>query len=289
MAKGNKSVGSYEEDLQRLRAEERGARMAHRTKMAFSWIALLLILVLIFSGLEIDLGFTKLKFISLDTEFIRQYTPFIARGATQTILISITSILLAMILALFSALARISNNAPAVALSTFYISLIRGTPLYLQVIFFFLALPQMGIVLPAFWAGVVALGLNYGAYMSEIFRAGILSVGKGQHEAATALGMSQGQKMRHIVLPQALRLAIPPIGNEYIAMLKDSSLVAVTGFVQELLRRAQSVGRTNFRNLESLLIAAFFYWMLTLIFSAIQARVEARFEQGEGEIKVMSH
>lgn len=289
MATDNVSIGSYEEDLQRLLAEERGKKAAYRTKMVLSWIGLLLVLGLVFSGLEINLGFTQIKFIKLDPEFIKEFGPFIAEGAVQTILISIVSILLAMVLALVSALARLSNSAPAVAISTFYVSLIRGTPLYLQVIFFFLALPQMGIYFSGFWAGVIALGLNYGAYMSEIFRAGILSVGKGQHEAATALGMSQGQKMRHIVLPQALRLAIPPIGNEYIAMLKDSSLVSVTGFVRELLWRAQRVGRANFRNLEALLIAAFFYWMLTLVFSAIQARVESKFEQGEGKVKAMSH
>ena len=289
MATDNVSIGSYEEDLQRLLAEERGKKAAYRTKMVLSWIGLLLLLALIFSGLEIDLGFTQIKFIQLDPKFIGEFGPFIAEGVVQTILISVVSIFLAMLLALLSALARLSNSAPAVALSTFYVSLIRGTPLYLQVIFFFLALPQMGIYFSGFWAGVIALGLNYGAYMSEIFRAGILSVGKGQHEAATALGMSQGQKMRHIVLPQALRLAIPPIGNEYIAMLKDSSLVSFTGFVHELLWRAQKVGRANFRNLEALLIAAFFYWMLTLVFTAIQSRVEAGFEQGEGGVKAMSH
>ncbi len=90
-------------------------------------------------------------------------------------------------------------------------------------------------------------------------------------------------------VPQALRLAIPPIGNEYIAMLKDFALVSVTGFVREILWLAQSVGKTNFRNLEALLIAAFFYWTLTLAFTAVQARLEARFEQGEGEIKTISH
>jgi len=191
--------------------------------------------------------------------------------------------------AIARALARISNNAPLVAISTFYISLIRGTPLYLQVIFFFLALPQMGIYLSGFYAGVIALGLNYGAYMSEIFRAGILSVSKGQHEAATALGMNSRQRMLYIVLPQALRLAIPPMGNEYIAMLKDSSLVSVTGFVHEILWRAQKVGRQKFKNLEALLVAAFFYWMLTLLFTALQARLEKRVGQGEGEIKTISH
>jgi polar amino acid transport system permease protein len=289
MAADNVSIGSYEEDLKRILAEERGKKIAYRVKMALSWIGLLLMLALIFSGLEINLGFTQINFIPLDFEFIQQYAPFIAEGALQTIAISIASIAFAMILALLSALARLSNNAPAVALSAFYISLIRGTPLYLQIIFFFLALPQMGIYFSGFFAGVLALSLNYGAYMSEIFRAGILSVGKGQHEAATALGMKPGQKMRYIVLPQALRLAIPPIGNEYIAMLKDSALVSVTGFVREILWRAQRVGRANFKNLEALVIAAIFYWILTLIFTAIQARVEARFEQGEGGVKALSH
>ena len=288
MAGDHVSMGSYEEDLQRLLAEERGKRMAYRAKMVLAWILLLLILALIFSGFEIDLGFTQINFIKLDPEFIKEFAPFIAAGALLTILISIASIVLAMALALISALARISKSPLAVAVSTFYISLIRGTPLYLQVIFFFLALPQMGIYFSGFWAGVLALGLNYGAYMSEIFRAGILSVGKGQHEAATALGMSPGQKMRFIVLPQAIRLAIPPIGNEYIAMLKDSALVSVTGFVHEVLWRAQRVGRANFRNLEALIIAAFFYWMLTLVFTVVQARLEARFEKGEGGVKAMS-
>jgi polar amino acid transport system permease protein len=289
MATENVSTGSYEEDLQRILAEERGKKIAYQVKMVLSWIGLLLILVLIFSGLEINLGFTQINFIALDTGFIQENIRFIAEGALQTILISIASIALAMILAFLSAIARLSKNAPAVALSTFYVSLIRGTPLYLQVIFFFLALPQMGIYFSGFWAGVIALSLNYGAYMSEIFRAGILSVSKGQHEAATALGMSPGQKMRYIVLPQALRLAIPPIGNEYIAMLKDSALVSVTGFVREILWRAQRVGRASFKNLEALVIAALFYWILTLIFTAIQARVEARFQNGEGEIKQISH
>jgi polar amino acid transport system permease protein len=289
MANDNVSIGSYEEDLQRLIAEGQGEKAAYRTRMALSWVGLLLALALVFSGIEINLGFTRIKFIQLNFEFIMEYWDFILEGALQTLLISVVSILLAMVLAFLSALARLSNFAPAVALSSFYVSLIRGTPLYLQVIFFFLALPQMGIYFSGFVAGVFALGLNYGAYMSEIFRAGILSVGKGQHEAATALGMTSGQRMLHIVLPQALRLAIPPIGNEYIAMLKDSSLVAVTGVVHEMLWRAQRVGRANFKNLEALLVAAFFYWMLTLAFTAVQARVEARFEQGEGEVKAMSH
>lgn len=281
-------INPFDEDLKRILDEEHKKQVNYRTKLLTSWVALMAILVLLFSGIEIDLGFTQIKFIRLNTEFIKEYSPFIAIGAVQTILISITSIALAMVLALLSALARLSKSAPLEAISTFYISLIRGTPLYLQVIFFFLALPQMGIFMSGFYAGVMALGLNYGAYMSEIFRAGILSVSKGQHEAATALGMNTRQKMLYIIMPQALRLAIPPMGNEYIAMLKDSSLVSVTGFVHEILWRAQRVGRQKFKNLEALIIAAAFYWILTLLFTAVQARLEKRLGQGEGEVKHLS-
>jgi polar amino acid transport system permease protein len=272
---------SSQEYASALRSLENRRLRRFRIKVAAAWLLLLFILGFMFSGLEIQTGLFHLSLIRLDLGFIRRNFGFIALGALQTIGISFASIALAMILALLSALARLSRSSVAVAVSTFYVSLIRGTPLYLQIIFFFLALPQMGIYLSGFWAGVVALGLNYGAYMSEIFRAGIQSVGSGQHEAATALGMSSGQKLRLIVLPQALRFAIPPIGNEYIAMLKDSSLVAVTGFVRELLWRATKVGRSNFRNLEALLVAALFYWILTLVFTSIQSRIERRYSRGE--------
>jgi polar amino acid transport system permease protein len=283
------SVNTPEEDLKLILAKGRSEQSTYRLKLILSWVGLLAVLMLVFSGFQVDLGFTEIKFIKIDFGFISQYASFIAEGAIQTILISIGSISLAMVLALSSALMRLSKNPLLVAISTFYVSLIRGTPLYLQVIFFFMALPQMGIILSGFLSGVLALGLNYGAYMSEIFRAGILSVSKGQHEAATALGMSGWQRMRFIVLPQALRLAIPPIGNEFIAMLKDSALVSVTGFVHELLWRAQKVGRQKFRNLEALVIAAIFYWILTLVFTAVQSRVESKLGEGDDKVKAGSH
>ena len=289
MTSQSNSENLFDADLKRKLAREANEQKIYRTKLLLSWFVLLLLLVFVFSGLEINLGFTTVNLIKLDTDFMKKYIPFIAQGAVQTILISIASISLAMILALSSALARLSKSPMAVAISTFYVSLVRGTPLYLQVIFIFLALPQMGIYFSGFSAGVIALGLNYGAYMSEIFRAGILSVGTGQHEAATALGMNSGQKFRFIVMPQALRLAIPPIGNEFIAMLKDSALVSITGFVREILWRSQKVGRANFRNLEALLIAAMFYWMLTLVFTVVQTRIEARFGESDRDIKTITH
>ncbi len=250
-----------------------------RVNVAISWIVLLAILMLIFSGKNV-LPF-GIRGIQLDTNFIAANWAFIAGGIGQTIEISLLSIGLAMILALFAALGRLSTFPPFFAVSTFYVSLIRGTPLYLQIFFFFLALPQMGIDLPGLWAGVLALGLNYGAYMSEIFRAGIASVGKGQREAALAIGMTPRQTMTRIVLPQALRFAIPPTGNEFIAMTKDSALVSATGFVHELMWRATRVGRAVFRNMEALIIAAVFYWIMTLILTALQSRLEARMARGE--------
>jgi polar amino acid transport system permease protein len=249
-----------------------------RTNVAISWVFLLLFLGVLFSGDNLNLGFSL---IGLDTEFISENIAFIGSGIGVTIYISLLSIGLAIILALLAALGRLSSFPPFYALSTFYVSLIRGTPLYLQIFFFFLALPQLGIVLPGLWAGVLALGLNYGAYMSETFRAGLSSVGKGQREAAFALGMTQGQMMRRIVLPQALRFAIPPMGNDFIAMTKDSALVAATGFVHELMWRATRVGRSNLRNMEALIMAAFFYWIMTLILTAIQSRIEARLSKGD--------
>jgi len=245
-----------------------------------SWLALLGLLFLVFSGLRFDVLGLQIKTIKLDFPFIWQQGDFIGKGVGLTILMSVLSISLASGLALLGALGRLSRFPPAYALATFYISLIRGTPLLLQVIFFFLALPQMGIHLTGLTAGVLALGLNYGAYMTEIFRAGIQSVDIGQREAAMAIGMYPGQIMRRIVLPQALRLVIPPVGNEFIAMLKDTSLISVTGVVWELLWRARKVGIANFRMLEALLVAAAFYWLITIIFSAIQARIEAYVTKG---------
>lgn len=252
-----------------------------RTHVGISWGILFLILVFLFSGQNFQLGSFNFKTISLDTEFILKNITFIAGGLGQTLLISVLSILFAMILALLAALGRLSTFPPIYALSTFYVSLIRGTPLYLQIFFFFLALPQLGIVLSGIVSGVVALGLNYGAYMSETFRAGLSSVGKGQREAAMAIGMTPGQTMRRVILPQALRFAIPPMGNDFIAMTKDSALVSATGFVHELMWRATKVGRAQFNNLEALIMAAMFYWVLTLILTYFQGKLEARLSKGD--------
>jgi polar amino acid transport system permease protein len=201
-------------------------------------------------------------------------------GAGLTVFVSAVSIMLAVVLALLGALGRLSKNPIANGVSGFYISLIRGTPLLVQIYIWYLGLPRLGIVLPAVPAGILALGVNYGAYMTEIFRAGIQAIGKGQYEAAEALGMSRVQLYRRIVLPQAFRIVIPPIGNQFIAMMKDSSLVMVMG-VWELTFRANRIGRQYFRSMETFLIAAAFYWILTVIFQLLQGKLEEHMARSE--------
>jgi polar amino acid transport system permease protein len=217
---------------------------------------------------------------NVNLDFIASAGPFIVQGAGITVLISVTSIALAVILALVGALGRLSRNPVINGLASLYVSLVRGTPLLVQIFFVYLALPQLGITLPVIVGGVAALGFNYGAYMTEIFRAGIQAVPPGQREAAQALGMPERLIMRRIVLPQALRIVTPAIGNDFISMIKDSSLVYVLG-VQELLWRASTIGRRELASLEALLIAAAIYWVMTIIFSAFQERLERRMARGD--------
>jgi polar amino acid transport system permease protein len=232
------------------------------------WIALLVIL------------FSVLRRFNLDIAFMGSWLEFIMQGSLITFVVSAASILLAVVLALLGALGRLSKNPIANAASGFYISLIRGTPLLVQIYIWYLGLPRLGIVLQPILAGILALSVNYGAYMTEIFRAGIQAVSRGQREAAQALGMTGGQTFRRIILPQAFRIVIPPIGNEFIAMMKDSSLVSVMA-VQELTWRANKVGRQYFRGMETFIIAAAFYWILTVLFQLLQGRLEEYMARGE--------
>jgi polar amino acid transport system permease protein len=218
----------------------------------------------------------------------------IVKGVWVTILFSVMAISFAVVLALVAALGRISKNSIAYGVSGFYTSFFRGTPLIVQLFLWYLALPQLAsglfkpeiaqwFVWPAQVAGIIGIGFNYGAYMAEIFRAGIQAVPGGQAEAADALGMTYRQRMRRIVLPQALRIVIPPTGNEFIAMMKDTALIGLLGttiFWADPFRVAQLLGKADFRNLEALIIAALVYWGLTAVFSFFQRKLEARMSKG---------
>jgi polar amino acid transport system permease protein len=257
----------------RNRLEGLSIRTPRLAKFAAVWLIIFTLLALLFQALDYDVP------------FMREWLPFIATGVPTTLFISVISIVVAVPLALFGALGRLSRNPLANVPATFYVSFIRGTPLIVQIFFVYLAFPQLAqklppsighyLILGAIPSGILALSVNYGAYMTEIFRAGIQSIGHGQHEAAYALGMNYGQVLRRVVLPQAVRVIIPPTGNEFIAMLKDSALVNFVG-VQELFWRAQKVGQNNFKGFETFTVAAIIYWILTSIFSFFQSRLERR-------------
>jgi polar amino acid transport system permease protein len=267
----------------------RSAGVPFRVKVGAVWLVIFMILGFLFWA------------ASFDNQWIREHIGFIARGLAFTILMALLGIVLAIVLALLGALGRLSRNPIASGVSGFYTSFFRGTPLIVQLFLFYLAMPRTALNLSdkfqnflptsfsqfftwnAFQVGIVVLGLNYGAYMTEIFRAGIQSVSHGQSEAADALGMSYRQKMRRVVLPQAFRVVIPPTGNEFIAMMKDTALVSVLGQSiesMELFRRAQLIGNADVKPLEALVSAAALYWALTAIFTFFQSRLERRVSRG---------
>jgi len=266
------------------RVQLASARVPFRLKVAAVWVVLIAILVFIGDAARFDV------------DWIRDNFRYILGGLRYTMVIAVGGIVLAIILALLGALARISRNPVPYAIAGFYVSFFRGTPLIVQMFLLYLALPPVGrnlaaeygwlpegfdqaLVLDAGMAGTIALGLNYGAYMTEIFRSGIQSVAGGQGEAADALGMTHFQKMRKVVLPQAFRVVIPPTGNEFIAMMKDTALVSFLGVTiasAEVFRRAQQVGKADFKNLEAYVAAALVFWGLTVVFTFFQARLEKR-------------
>jgi polar amino acid transport system permease protein len=245
---------------------------------------------------------------------IKNWWVYIAKGAIVTVELTVISIFFACILALFGSLGRLSKKMSfrqawdryqswsfmwrmvlgriPYWVATFYTSLFRGTPLLLQIIAIYQVIPEFirafglpqTLNPPAFWSGVAALSLNYGAYLTEVFRAGIQAVPKGQNEAAWAIGLSGWQTQRRIILPQAFKIVIPAVGNDFIALIKDTSLVSVIT-VEELLRRAQLAGAATFSFMSALLVAAAFYWALTIFFSFWQAKLENRMARDKAREK----
>ena len=252
------------------------SRARDRRRFRLEFIATWLILV---GGLVLAIASTG----RVHPDFMIEWAPFIIGGVSITIFVSVLSIIFATLFAVIGALGRLSTVAPIYATATLYVSLVRGTPLIVQLIFWYLALPQFGIVLPGLVCGIFGLAFNYGAYMTEIFRAGIQAIPRGQIEAAAALGMTDRLTMRRIVLPQATRIVIPAIGNEFIAMIKDSALVSYVG-IQETFWRASTTGSRSFRTFETLLIAALIYWVLTIGFSLLQERLERRMRESDVRI-----
>ncbi|GHB14603.1 amino acid ABC transporter permease [Salinicola rhizosphaerae] len=199
------------------------------------------------------------------------------RAAGMTLALTVCSMLLGMLIGLIVALLQERRNRLVRALVMLYLWLFRGTPVLLQIIFIFNVLPNFGILLSGFTSGVIALALNEGAYMAEIYRSGLQSVGARQRTAGYALGMRGWQVMRYVVLPQAMKVVIPPTGNQFMGMLKNSALVSVIA-VEELLLVADQTASANFRYLESLTAAAVYYLIMTTLFMLIQQLIEQRFK-----------
>ena len=248
-----------------------------RQKVWLTWALLCALLGAAFYGLHLDFGYVgqKLPFLL----GIRLSPDGFIQGAVLTVFVTGCSMLCALIVAFLTALGRLSRNPVAFAIATFYASLFRGTPLMVQVLIIYLALPQVGVVLGGLTSGLIALSLNYGAYLAETIRSGLMAVPVGQREAAMALGLPRWVAAWKIIAPQALRLIIPPAGALFVSMLKDSSLVSLMG-LWELSFLAQSYARSTFHYMEMLLAAALIYWGLSIIFEVVQARLERRFGKG---------
>jgi len=221
----------------------------------------------------------------------------ISQAALVTLQLTVFSMILAIVLGIILAVMRLSPNPIFKSIAWFYLWIFRGTPVYVQLVFWgllatvyptiMLGLPFMTPVLeiptdfiPVFWIAVVGLGMNEAAYMAEIVRAGILSVDKGQDEAATALGMTWFQTMTNIVLPQSMRIIIPPTGNEVISMLKTTSLVAAVPFSLDLYMRARDIAGPIFKPIPLLLVASAWYLLFTSILMIGQYYLEKRFARG---------
>ncbi|MFB9990749.1 amino acid ABC transporter permease [Deinococcus oregonensis] len=217
--------------------------------------------------------------IALILNSATQSLPVLVQGAGITLGFALAAMVLGLPLGFAVALARLSRFAALRWVTSIYVSFIRGTPLLVQIFVIYYGLPSFGVTLNPVVGGVLALTLNAGAYLSETIRGAIQSVPRGQREAATSLGLNGAQTMRLIVLPQALRVAAPSLGNSLIGLVKDTSLVSVITVV-ELLRSAQLVIARTFEPFGPYLMAALLYWIISLLLEGVQRAVERRLSRG---------
>ncbi|RWN24313.1 amino acid ABC transporter permease [Mesorhizobium sp.] len=233
-----------------------------KVQIGIVWLELLILFLAFFETFDLSLP------------FIRKNLPFlIAQGVVTTLYVSAISLVFASLVGIVAAVAKLSSNGFTYGIASFYTSFFRGLPLLMQIYLIYLGLPQLGIVIDAVPSGILALSLCVGAYMTEIFRAGIQSIDRGQWEASRSLGFGFGLTMRKIIMPQAFPVIIPPIGNTFIGMLKDSSLVSVLG-VWELTFLGRTLGQATFNNMEMLIAVAIIYWILSICLELIQSRIE---------------
>lgn len=206
------------------------------------------------------------------------FWPLLAAGLTATIPLALSSFAIGLVLALAVALMRLSSNPVVSSIARFYISVIRGTPLLVQLFVIFYGMGSIGIVIDPWPAAVIAFSLNVGGYAAEVIRAAILSVPKGQWEAAHTVGFSHAHSLARIVLPQAARVSVPPLSNTFISLVKDTSLASLI-LVTELFREAQEIAAFTFEFMVIYLEAALIYWVFCLILSTGQSAVERRLDR----------
>lgn len=211
----------------------------------------------------------------MNIQFIIDKLPYLLEGSIMTVQLTVLTLIFGTLLGVILALLKQSKNILINWFASFYIWIFRGTPLILQLFFFYYALPMLGVTLSPFTAAVIGLSLNCAAYMAEIIRGGIISIDKGQFEASKALGFTYFQTMTKIVLPQTFRVIIPPVGNEFISMLKDTSLVSTIAMT-ELMRAATQISSSTFKYTEMLVSAACLYLIMTTIFTSVFSVIEKK-------------
>lgn len=219
---------------------------------------------------------------------LSRYGGFFLEGMRNTLLIAFFAVLIGTVLGTLVAVLKMGRCRPTRWLANIYVEFIRGTPLMIQLMFIFYGLPMIGFSLPdvpfipnftRFASGIIAMGLNSAAYVAEIIRSGIQAVDKGQTEAARSLGFKPGQTMKMVVLPQAVRNILPALGNEFVTVIKESSIVSVIG-IADLMFRTNDVISVTYAQLECLAVAALIYFMLTFVTSRLIAYTERRMANG---------
>ncbi|WP_405125036.1 ectoine/hydroxyectoine ABC transporter permease subunit EhuD [Ralstonia pseudosolanacearum] len=215
-------------------------------------------------------------------EHAREFLPILLQGAVVTVEVTVLSFLLSSVIGLALALMRLSPVKAVSAAGASIVNIIRGLPIIVQLFYIYFVLPDIGIQLTAFQAGVIGLGIAYSAYQAENFRAGIEAVDPGQREAAQAMGMRGALIMRRVILPQAFRIALPPYGNTLVMMLKDSSLVS-TITVAEMTRAGQLIASSTFQNMTVYTLVALLYLLMSLPLVFGLRRLERRMGAGRGQ------
>ncbi|MGD6792713.1 amino acid ABC transporter permease [Metabacillus indicus] len=204
--------------------------------------------------------------------------PLVKGALYYTLPLTLITFTIGLILAVLTALARISTVKPLQWIARFYVSIIRGTPLLVQLFIIFYGLPSIGVTISPFISAIIGFSLNVGAYASEIMRAAILSTPKGQWEAGYSIGMSYSQTLKRIVLPQASRVSIPPLSNTFISLVKDTSLASLI-LVTEMFRKAQEIASTNYEFLLMYSMAGLLYWIICFILSVVQQQIEGKLDR----------